>query len=557
MDQLFALLVIAFIFLSFYSSLQESVTIDEFRHLSTGVYYWQGGSYYFDNETPPLWKMAMALPAYLAGAKPVQFRQLPEIAVGWGWEPWFVATDFMRDNAAGYTGYLQSARLVNILVAALCMTLLYLYCRRRFGAAAALLGTGFMALSPTFLAHSHYATTDIIATLTIMAAVFFLWDYLLEPRLRFLALASTAFSLSMLCKYTALILLPLFAILPCLAVLSRARNAATVRPFHLILSLLKPFLVIIITILLVLNLFYVFKDTGATLREMPLKSRFLSAMQQSLAADFPMPVPAPLIIGFDRQKSDSDFSEFPAFLNGKWSDNGFRSYYVAAFSMKESVPFLLLLAGAFVIGFQRKKMSNMELVLVCYVPVTLFIVLSFLNRLNVGVRYLLPAYPFFCLLIAGLYCSLREWRGVRLALPFLFVLHCLSVLRIAPQYTAYFNELAGGPGNGYRHLIDSNIDWGQDLLRLRQFMTKESIDKVQLAYFGHGLPEFYGINYEPLALPAKPGYVAVSVTLLQGHPYFLTYLDPPQLAEAGQFRDLRRMEPVGRAGYSILIYKID
>jgi 4-amino-4-deoxy-L-arabinose transferase-like glycosyltransferase len=467
----------------------------------------------------------------------------------------------MRDNAAAYTGYLQSARLVNILAAAACIVLLFLRCRRIFGPVPALYGSAFLALSPTFLAHSHYATTDVIATLTLMAAVFLLLDYLQKPGPGRLVLATLVFALSLLSKYSALIIAPLFFLLPALVFFKKSGEPAGIRTGWLPAwtSLSKHLLLVLITLLLALNIFYGFRETGVPLAELTLKSRSLSSLAHSPVGAVPVPLPAAYIVGFDRQKSDSDFSEFPAFLNGKWSVDGFRSYYLAAFTMKESVPFLLLLAAALpVTWFQRAKQMRMwELLLVCYVPVTLFIVLSFLNRLNVGVRYLLPAYPFFCLFIAGLYCSSRKWRGVRLALLFLFVLHCISVLRIAPQYTVYFNELAGGPENGYRHLIDSNIDWGQDLLRLREFMSKQGIEKVQLAYFGHGLPEFYGINYEPLAMPPEPGYVAISATLLQGHPYFLTYLDPPQLAEAGQFSALRRMQPVGRAGYSIMIYRID
>jgi hypothetical protein len=291
---------------------------------------------------------------------------------------------------------------------------------------------------------------------------------------------------------------------------------------------------------------------------MHLKSKALSVLGESAAGSIPVPLPRSFIVGFDRQKADSDFSEFPAFLMGRWSVDGFRSYYLAAFCMKESLSFLLLLGLALLLLVRERgrQLSRGDLLLF-YVPISLFIVLSFMNRLNVGVRYLLPAYPFLCFFIARLYWSCKGWRGAQLALPLLFVVHLVSVLRTSPHYISYFNELSGGATNGYRNLIDSNIDWGQDLPDLKKFMTEHGIEKIQLAYFGHGLPGFYGINYEPLSLPAKPGYAAISVTLLQGHPYFLTYLDPPQIAEAGQFRALGKLQPVGRAGYSMLIYKID
>jgi hypothetical protein len=558
-DLLFAVLVLVFVLLSFFASRQESVTIDEFRHLSTGVHYWQSGDYSFDSATPPLWKMAMALPAYLAGAEKVQFRQLPEIAAGW--EPWFVATDFMRDNASAYSSYLQSARLVNLLAAAACLVLLYCRCRRYFGSAAALFGTAFLALTPTFLAHSHYATTDVIATLTLMAVVFVLIDYLQRPALGRLVSASLLLAISLLCKYSALLAAPLLLIVPLLVAMKQEGVAprSGQRLMSAAMSLGKSLLVVVVTLLLTVNLFYGFKGSGTPLGQLHLESRALSALGQSPAGKLPMPLPRSFIEGFDKQKSDSDYSEFPAYLMGKWSSEGFRSYYLAAFGMKESLPFLILLAAALFSLFRQRwrQLPGRELLLLCYLPLALFLVLSCLNKLNVGVRYLLPAYPFFCLFIAGLFNNIKLWRGARLLLPVLLIMHLVSVFRIAPHYISYFNELSGGAANGYRYLIDSNTDWGQDLPELKKYMSGHGIGKVQLAYFGHAPPELYGINYEPLSASPVPGYIAISASLLQGHPYLLTYLSPPVIAEFGEYGFLRGLQPVGRAGYSIFIYKID
>lgn len=548
---LFVLLLVLFVFLSSSASRRESATIDEFRHLSTGVYNWQSGDYSFDAATPPLWKMAMALPAYLDGAKQVRFNPLPEIAGGW--EPWFVATDFMRDNGLRYEGFLQKARWVNIMAGVACLALLYVRCRKSFGAWAALYGSAFLALSPTFLAHSHYATTDIIATLTLMATVLLLLDHLERPVLVRAAGIAIAFSLALLCKYTALLLAPLLVLVP-LAFFRK--GSAKKGPLPMQVS--SAVLLVVLIPLLVINGFYGFRGTGTPLKAMSLQSRSLTELAGGIAGSLPVPLPKAYVQGFDKQKADSDYSEFPAYLMGQWSADGFRSYYLAAFCLKESLPFLLIVAAALSLMVLRRggPQSPPALVLLCYLPVVLFLVLSFMNRLNVGVRYLLPAYPFFCLFIAQFYCEMARRHVVRLVLVLLFVLHSVSVLRITPNFTSYFNEAAGGPENGYRFLIDSNVDWGQDLPSLKEFMTVHGIAKIQLAYFGHGLPEHYGIDYEPLSRPAKPGYAAVSVSLLQGHPYLLTYTDPPSIAEAGQFRFLQDLKPIGRAGYSLLIYRL-
>jgi hypothetical protein len=556
---LFGALLIIFFLLSNNSSRQESATNDEFRHLSTGVHYWQSNDYSFDSATPPLWKMAMALPAYLGGAHTVRFRGVPDIFKGS--EPWFVATDFMRDNAAVYTRYLQSARLVNILAAAFCLVFMYHRTRKLFTPAAALFGTSFLALSPTFLAHSHYATTDIIATLTMMMLVFMLIDYLHQPGFGRLAVASLFFAIALLCKFSALLVAPLLLFVPLMVALKQIERGSRLwqRLLPAVLSLAKSLLLVLITVLLTVNVFYGFRGTGTSLRQMNLDSKSLSALGQSSAGTLPVPLPKVFVEGFDKQKADSDYAEFPSYFMGQWSVEGFRSYYLAAFCMKESIPFILLIITSLLLLVRNKgqSLARGELLLLLYVPLTLLFVLSFLNRLNVGVRYLLPAYPFLCISIARLYEVARGWCTARLVLQLLFVLHFASLLRITPHYTSYFNELAGGAADGYRYLIDSNIDWGQDLPSLKKYMMENGIQKVQLAYFGHSLPEFYGIDYEPLSMPAKPGYAAISVSLLQGHPYLLTYLDQPRIAEADQFRVMRDLQPVGRAGYSILIYLIE
>jgi hypothetical protein len=369
--------------------------------------------------------------------------------------------------------------------------------------------------------------------------------------------ASLLFAISLLCKFSALLVFPLLLLLPMLAALKQTEGAQRRWP-DIMLHLSKSLLLVMMTLLLTVNVFYGFQGTGTTLSQLHLESKSLSKLGQSVAGVLPVPFPKAFVEGFDKQKADSDFSEFPAYFLGNWSIEGFRSYYLAAFCMKESVPFLLLVAAALVVLVLQKRslFSRHELLLLLYVPLVLFLVLSCFNRLNVGVRYLLPIYPFLCIFIAGLFQAARGY-GARLALLLLFMLHSASVLRITPHYTSYFNELFGGAAQGYRYLIDSNTDWGQDLPSLKKYMSKHGIEKIQLAYFGHGLPEVYGINYEPLSMPAKPGYAAISVSLLQGHPYLLTYLDPPRIAEADQFRAMRNLQPVGRAGYSIMIYRID
>ncbi len=166
---------------------------------------------------------------------------------------------------------------------------------------------------------------------------------------------------------------------------------------------------------------------------------------------------------------------------------------------------------------------------------------------------------------------------------------------IRPNYLAYFNELAGGPRQGYKHLVDSSLDWGQDLPALQEWLAKNNPDNrpVYLAYFGTEDPGYYGVNAFPLAnagfdqqlIDLKPGIYCVSATLLQtmyttvigpwAIPYEKTYrqllqkqklpgaqLYPKEVTALGRYRFarlcsfLRKREPDADAAYSILIYRL-
>lgn len=133
-----------------------------------------------------------------------------------------------------------------------------------------------------------------------------------------------------------------------------------------------------------------------------------------------------------------------------------------------------------------------------------------------------------------------------------------STLAVFPHHISYFNEMVGGPANGYKYLVDSNLDWGQDLIRLKQFLAREGEHSVILSYFGSADPHYYGILYQYL-----PGYglnhqqeysigfrrkefIAVSATNFQS--VFFNMHDT--------FDWLKERTPYARIGYSIFVWEI-
>jgi hypothetical protein len=140
----------------------------------------------------------------------------------------------------------------------------------------------------------------------------------------------------------------------------------------------------------------------------------------------------------------------------------------------------------------------------------------------------------------------------------LIIWYLTEVIFIAPYFISYFNESVGGAKNGYKYVVDSNLDWGQDLKRLANFVEKNNVEKIKLDYFGGGSPPYcLGEKFEPWqsakGRPEAGSWLAVSLTFLQNSQ------GQPVPGFERKFEDsyywLKDKEPYARIGYSIFIYK--
>ncbi|MBL7064803.1 MAG: hypothetical protein ISS49_11455, partial [Anaerolineae bacterium] len=198
----------------------------------------------------------------------------------------------------------------------------------------------------------------------------------------------------------------------------------------------------------------------------------------------------------------------------------------------------------------------------------LYFAVSMASRIDIGYRHILPVVPYVVMGAAAVFSPLLKapvrggglhrfrWRGVVLA--GLIGWAMLSSLWIHPYYLAYFNALVGGPDQGYRYVVDSNLDWGQDLKRLKGYLDERGIERVKLSYFGTAKPEGYGIEYDPLPMPPpssssdfspfnpEPGMYAISASNLQG-----ALMEEPDI-----FDWFRHRQPMDKVGYSIFIYEV-
>lgn len=493
-------------------------TVDEFVYLPAGYYHLRTGDLTFDASNPPLLKMAMALPLLAMDLELERDPYWRDNSTGWG--PWIFGTRFMELNRAAYLDAFFAARLVTIMFGIVTGALLWWWARTLLSPVAALAALLLYATSPTVLAHSALATLDIGVTMLILAAFGALARFSASHRRRWAVIAGALFGLGVASKGVALIFAPLVPFLTATGWRAWDRDG-TLRFAGGIMVL------------------------GA--------SAWLALLTVYQFSGFPLP--GPVLEGIRFQAIASSAGEFPAFLNGEWSQTGWWYYFVEALVLKTPLPTIafVLVGLAAIVRRRGRAAGDLWIVLP---PLFLLYVLSFHFGKNYGVRYLLPALPFLMLLAGvGVQALLRARRAVPVVAA-LVLWQVVASVFTAPHHLAYFNELAGAKDEHRRLLLDSNLDWGQDLGRLKAFLDEGETGPILLGYFGHVDPALYGIDYTlPPDAPA-PGRYAVSANFLAGYPYAITYREPMLGVRPGAWSWIDRVRPIARVGSSIYVFDV-
>jgi hypothetical protein len=529
----------AFAILCLHGLIWDSPTVDEFTHLPAGVFYLKTGDFDLAARTPPLIKMMAALPLMPLDPQIRTVKPAHESA----WYPWLLGTDFMQRNRPIYDRLFLLGRLPIVALGLLMGLIVYLWARDLYGAAAGVVALTFFAFNPTLIGHSHIVTADVGAATFLVLALYTFYRWSLQPTATRLLVAGLALGVAQLAKTTAVLLYPILLLLLVIALVRGERPVA---------RRLGAFAAMVLVSLLVLNAGYLFQGTGRPLGSFDFQSRFMKGIAGHLPSALPMPLPAPYLEGFDGVRLDAEAGEFPNYLFGRWSRQGTPLYYLVCFLFKTPLPFL---AACLLAPFARlRPRPRGELYAGLPLAILLISYSVLTGNVNYGIRHILSAFPLLFIYASRLTPFLLE-RSLavrRIALGGL-LLYPLSALIATPDTIDYFNLLARGRGDEI--LLDSNLDWGQGLKRLRKYMNHQGIDRIGLAYFGHVDPTLYGIDAY-LPRPDQPGLVAVSANFLHGYGYMTNVSGRMVPVPAGAFTWIARYPRVADLGGGLFVYRI-
>jgi len=529
---------------------QLSITSDEIDHLHAAYRYLQCNDFGWNPEHPPLVKIVAALPLMaMAVRDPIPHAcGLPDSK----------ADDFIVGHAffaANSESVLDAARFAVSLFAVLLLVTVWFCARRMFGLPVATVCGVLVAFDPNFLAHGALVTTDVAASLGVLLVVFAVYCYVGEPDLtRLLGLGlATGFAL---CLKHSMILLAV--ILPALLIGDALLFGGSERR-RMLLRRAKALLAVAAIAYVVLWACYGFRYAarpgGAAIWSPPRLSLAHGKVATQVIPDLERwhILPQAYLVGLQDVLVESELGR-SSFLLGKVYRNGIWFYFPVAAAIKFTLPVLLLIVVSVCSWrFWRSKLHELLFLLL---PVALFLGFSMSSKLSIGIRHLLPILALLIIFaVAGSWNLVSTRRWAILAVAALLAFQIATSLHAYPNYLSYSNELWGGPGETYRYLANSDVDWGQaqkmarDYIRkthpancffLRTYNNKNSDYDIPCG----GISE---IQWDPLETPYT-GTMIVSSSMVDG-----IGVRGASVQTRRAFRDLKPVAKLG--GSALLVYQ--
>jgi len=581
-DHLIVMALLAFFAaMAITSMLRKSATFDEPLHLAGGYAYWTQHEYRISTENGNFAQRWVALPL-LFGDYDFPVHTRGNFRVGF---------DFLFNSGNDTKKILMQGRAMIVLLGMALGVLVYFWSRELFGRSGGLLSLTLYCFSPAILAHTRLATSDLAVALFFTLSAWCIWKMLHRVSIATVMECGLATGALFVSKMSAVLIVPmalaliairLFSRVPLLVVWGKSKTIVS-RPRQAQIYVV----LLIVQILLVAGVvraFYGFrfsaKESAPIQVQQPDKKKTTIAEGKKPATEIARQ-PGTEVEGFRNLQREPalirSLIQFarkhqlvpeaylqgiqvvaryslvrPAFFNGHYGSGGWHWFFPYCFLVKTPVPlFLLLFLGGIAAvfgwhlrregehtGWLRVVSQSLYRTSPLWVLLVVYWATAVNTNLNIGERHILPVYPAtFILAGSAVFWLRRRSPATGFVVAIAVVFFMIESVRIWPNYLAYFNQIAGGPRHGYQHLVDSSLDWGQDLPQLKTWLDRQGLNNnentpVYLSYFGNGNPSYYKINAKRLPghldldlneradVHLKGGVYCISATMLQMVPMF-------------------------------------
>lgn len=536
---------------------QQSATYDEADHIFAGYRYWTCSDFASNFETPPLVKLVSTIPLLFQRVR----VPVPPCGATHSTNSDLVdAGAFLYSNDAD--SILFQTRLFASLFTVVLGALLFESAYVTFGVGPALIALTIFAFEPNVLAHGFLVNTDIGLTCCLYAAVYAFYLYLEKGTKRRLVVTGIIAGTTLAAKHSGLIVFPVLVTLALAELVGGKMPTSSDKPWtsNRFVRIASTLVFVSLIAYVTLWAFYGFRfaaqphasamsytphaGDNSTVKHLS-NLLFLGSLRAHL-------LPEAYLFGF--KHVISNLRAYGAvFVLGKTYPTGKWFYFPVVLLVKSTLGFLfLLLLGALALILAQNKHRRALSVLT--IPPLLFLILCLPARLNIGVRHILPVYPFLIVLASAGAWEFRKYRGGKYVVASLIVLHVASSLSSFPNYIPYSNEMFGGTTHTYRVLADSNVDWGQSLKAIKNYVYKNAVKNCWLAYPLSAPPGYYQTGCKLLPVAAYGSQDDMSGPDVEGTLLIGTsgLVGPEELNAYVQFRNLA---PVANIAGTVLVFR--
>jgi hypothetical protein len=583
--KLYAVAIVLFaVVLAITSEWNDSIIVDEVPHIGAGYSYLEKGDMRLNPEHPPLPKDLAAIPLMFLNLDNSVFETKfwqTDLNGQWEFGRYLI---FNSGNDADLIRH--AAKLPMILFFILSAILIAKWSRRLYGDNGGLIALFLFSLSPTVLAHARFVTTDVAALFAIISATYFFVKYLRRQNIKNFIIASLIFGTALLCKFSTFLLVPFLGLISLIFGFTIVKTNFAQRFWSAIkYGFISVAIFVVGFIVIVWPVYYFHTMNYPVEKQKTETTTLLSSYGNRFFADPVVWMSDKPVIRAAGQYAlgllmvnQRQMGGNTTYFLGQTTGSGWHSYFPIVYFLKEPLAWWGLFTIAVIALFILKRRSSSrsyiqdhfeELAMLIWLAV--YWIISIQSSLNIGVRHLMPIYPFMIILVSGQVARVLDFVKNKKIKNTVFALiivllgwYLIENLRVYPYYLAYFNQVAGGPSGGYKYVVDSNLDWGQDLIRLSDYVKEKNINKIEFDYFGWADPYYYlkdkyiwlnstkYLNAQDFKnRNLSDGWLAVSATFLEGSEGTIANPNPVNYKNW-----LQAIEPVTVIGHSIFVYHI-